>query len=89
MINKCLKTKTKNMKKLFLVLAIAGAVTACNNAADSTAEAKDSLDSTASERKEMIDSTAEQKKEAIDSTTEQKKEAIDSTAKKVDSAAKK
>ena len=52
------------MKKLFLVLAIAGAVTACNNAADSTAEAKDSLDSTASERKEMIDSTAEQKKEA-------------------------
>ncbi len=72
------------MKKLFLVFAIAGALTACNNAADSTAEAKDSIDSVASEKKEMVDSTAEAKKDVIDSTTEQKKEALD----KIDSASK-
>lgn len=90
--NKVLKQKTINMKKLFLVLAIAGALTACNNAADSTADAKDSLDSLASEKKEMIDSTSEEKKDVIDSTTEQKKEALDkmdSASKKADSAVNK
>ena len=65
------------MKKLFIVLAVAGAVTACNNSADNTAEKKDSIDSIASEKKEALDSTTQEKKEAIDSTTEQKKEALD------------
>lgn len=70
------------MKKLFLVLAITGSMVACNNAADSTAEAKDSIDSVASETKETIDSTAEQKMEAVDSTAEQAKDSLN----KVDSA---
>lgn len=65
------------MKKVLMGFMFAAVLTACNNAADSSAEAKDSLDSIAAEKKETIDSTAEQRKEAIDSTTEQKKEAID------------
>lgn len=73
------------MKRLLTILALAGALTACNNSADSTAEKKDSLDSVASEKKEMIDSSASEKKDVIDSTTKQKKEAID----RVDSAIKK
>lgn len=72
------------MKKLFLVFAIAGSVVACNNAADSTAEAKDSIDSVASETKEVIDSTAEHKMDVVDSTAEQAKDSLN----KIDSAKK-
>lgn len=80
------------MKKLFIVLAVAGALTACNNSANTTGNAKDSLDSVAKERKEMVDSTtnattntldssAKARKEMIDSTTKAKKEVLDSTKK--------
>ena len=69
------------MKKLFVVFAIAGALTACNNASDSAAATKDSIDSVAGEKKEAIDSVASEKKEAIDSTAEQKKEVVDSVTK--------
>ena len=65
------------MKRLFVIFALAGALTACNNSADTTGEMKDSLDSVASEKKEMVDSSAEQKKDNIDSTTEMKKDAVD------------
>lgn len=65
------------MKKFLAVFALAGTLVACNNASDSAADAKDSLDSIASERKEVIDSSAEARKDVIDSTTEQKKEAIE------------
>lgn len=51
---------------------------ACDNAADSEARAKDSLDSIANAKKDVIDSSAEQRKDIIDSTTENKKEVIDS-----------
>ncbi|MBO9684804.1 MAG: hypothetical protein J7502_19390 [Flavisolibacter sp.] len=70
------------MKRLLSIIVLAGALTACNNSADSTAEKKDSLDSLASERKEMIDSSADVRKDVIDSTTKHKKEALD----RVDSA---
>ena len=73
------------MKKLFLVFAIAASMVACNNEADSTADAKDSIDSAASETKDMIDSTAEQKMDNVDSLAEQKKDSLD----KIDSAANK
>jgi hypothetical protein len=65
------------MKKLFIILAVSGVLTACNNAADTTADQKDSIDSMATERKEAIDSSADQRKDVIDSTAEQKKEALD------------
>ena len=39
------------MKKFLAIIAIAGTLIACNNAADSTENAQDSLDSVAAERK--------------------------------------
>lgn len=65
------------MKRLFVILALAGSLAACNNSGDTTGEKKDSIDSMASEKKDMIDSTADQQKDKIDSSAEQKKEALD------------
>lgn len=70
--------KIKIMKKLFFVLVTAATITACDNAADSEARAKDSLDSIANAKKDVIDSSADTRKDIIDSTTEQKKEVLDS-----------
>jgi len=67
------------MKQLFVILALAGSLVACNNSADTTGEKKDSLDSIASEKKDVIDSTAEQRKDMVDSSTERKKEVLDKT----------
>ena len=64
------------MKKVLLIVAIAGAFAACNNASDSVQDKKDSIDSLASEKKETIDSSAEQRKAAVDSMTEKKKETL-------------
>jgi len=65
------------MKKLFIVLAAAGFLTACNNTADTTDNAKDSLDSIENAKKEAIDSSSKEQKQQIDSTTDAKKEALD------------
>ena len=72
------------MKKLLVVFAVAVSLAACNNAADSTADAKDSIDSVANEKIEAVDSTAEQKMDQIDSTAEQAKDSLN----KIDSAVK-
>jgi hypothetical protein len=72
------------MKKLFMVMAAAAFLTACNNSADTTENTKDSLDSVANVKTDVIDSTADQKIENIDSTTEAKKDAIDSVSNKKD-----
>jgi uncharacterized lipoprotein NlpE involved in copper resistance len=66
------------MKKFVAVLALAGSLAACNNAADSAGTKKDSLDSAAAETKDMIDSAAAARKDVVDSTTEAKKDRIDS-----------
>ena len=65
------------MKKILLIGLLAGGLTACNNASESTENKIDSIDSAASEQKEMIDSTAEQKMERVDSTAEVKKENLE------------
>lgn len=65
------------MKKLVMICALAGSLMACNNAGESTAEKKDSLDSIAGERKDVIDSAAEARKDRIDSVTERKKDSLD------------
>ena len=70
------------MKKVLLGFMIAATMVACNNAADSTENAKDSIDSAATEIKENIDSAADAKKDVIDSTAEMKKDAVDSLNKK-------
>jgi hypothetical protein len=80
------------MKKFLAIFVIAGTLVACNNDADSTENAKDSLDSVAAEKKDMIDSSAEERKDMIDSTTEMKKDAmdkLDSANRKMDSTIKK
>jgi len=65
------------MKKLFVLLFAAASLAACNNSAESTDNAKDSLDSIAREKKDNIDSSAEANKNKIDSLNEQKKENVD------------
>jgi len=65
------------MKRLFVILALAGSLAACNNSADTTGEKKDSIDSTARERKDMVDSNAQEQKDKIDSSAEKKKDALD------------
>jgi hypothetical protein len=67
------------MKKLVLIVIIAGTLVACNNAGESTSTAnkKDSLDSIANQKKDVIDSSSEAKKDKIDSTTARKKDSLD------------
>ena len=65
------------MKKLLIAFCVSVAFIACDNAADSEARKKDSLDSIANAKKDNIDSSAEQRKDVIDSATEKQKEAID------------
>jgi len=77
------------MKKLFLVFLTAGSLVACNNTANTTTDAKDSLDSVANAKKAMIDSSADVKKDKIDSSTEKMKDAVntqDSAMKGTDTA---
>lgn len=67
------------MKKLLLVLAIAGFATACNNDSESKDTKKDSLDkidSAAREKKENIDSAADKMKDKVDSLADKKKDSI-------------
>ncbi len=67
------------MKKFLFIFAIAGSLAACNDAANSVDDTKDSLDSVASEKKDMVDSMADNRKDMIDSTMDAKKEMVDST----------
>jgi hypothetical protein len=69
------------MKKLFLLLTVAGFLTACNNSASTTDNKKDSIDSSASVKKDVVDSSASAKKDAIDSNAKAKKEMVDSLKK--------
>ena len=71
------------MKKLLLIGLLTGSLVACNNAADSTGEAKDSIDSALNEQKEMVDSIADERKETIDTIKDRKIDSLD----QVDSAA--
>jgi hypothetical protein len=64
------------MKKLIFSLALATLFIACDNAANTDSDAKDSLDSIANAKKEKIDSSAEVRKEVIDSTTERQKDIL-------------
>ena len=72
------------MKKFFGILAIAGVLVACNNAADTEKRTKDSLDSVENAKKSMIDSTADKAKDSVEQNIEAKKEVVDSINKTVD-----
>ena len=65
------------MKKLLLIGAITASLVACNNAADNTGEAKDSIDSALTEQKEKVDSIADERKETIDTIKDRKIDSLD------------
>lgn len=65
------------MKKIFAVLFVAASLVACDNAANTTGEKKDSLDSVGGAKKEAIDSMSEMRKDMVDSTTEKQKDMMD------------
>ena len=72
------------MKKVLMVIAIAGFMASCNNAADTEARTKDSLDSIGKLQKESVENAADTAKKNIDSTTEAQKNRVDSMNKGVD-----
>jgi ABC-type uncharacterized transport system auxiliary subunit len=69
------------MKKVFLVLAIASGLAACNNSGDAKDNSKDSLDSIAAAHKKNIDSTTKASKQILDSTSKELKKNVDSNIK--------
>ena len=65
------------MKKILLVLAVAGSLVACDNAADTAQKTKDSLDSVTKLQKESVENAAEDAKENLDSTSNAVKDSVD------------
>lgn len=65
------------MKKILLVLAVAGSLVACDNAADSAQQTKDSLDSVTKLQKESVEDAAKDAKENLDSTANAVKDSVD------------
>ena len=65
------------MKKLFLVFLVAGSLVACDNAANTADNAKDSLYSVTKLQKESVDEAAKDAKENLDSTSDAVKDSVD------------
>jgi hypothetical protein len=76
--------KPIQMKKLFIVLAVAGSLVACNNAADPAARAKDSLDSVTNLQKESVENAAQDAKENLDSTKDAVKDSVDAAVERTE-----
>lgn len=72
------------MKKFLAILIIAGSLTACNDAANSTDNKMDSIDSAASEVKDRLETTGagenaiDSANDIIDSSAEAKKDSVGS-----------
>lgn len=76
------------MKKVLMVVAVAGFLASCNNAADSEARAKDSLDSVAKAQKSMVNDQADKSKDSIEQTKDAQKNMVDSMHNGMDSTNK-
>ncbi len=76
------------MKKVFMVLAVAGFLVSCDNAANSEARTKDSLDSVEKAQKAMVNDQADKSKDSIDQKTDAQKDMVDSMHKGVDTTNK-
>ena len=74
------------MKKVLMVVAVAGFMASCNNAADSEARTKDSLDSVTKATTNAIDSSADKAVEKVENLNDSTKNLLDSTNKVKDSA---
>ena len=65
------------MKKFLGIFAISGMLVACNNAADSTDNTKDSLDSVEKAAKDTIENVSDRAKDSVDATMDAAKDAVD------------
>jgi len=71
------------MKKFLAILLVAGSLVACNDSANGSENATDSIDSAASDVKDRLDQTnasdnaIDSAKDKIDSSAEAKKDSID------------
>lgn len=74
------------MKKVFAVLAIAGFVASCNNAADTEKRTNDSLDSVKKATTNMIDSTKDKSIDSVNQTINAQKDMNDSMHKGTDTS---
>ena len=61
-----------------MLLAVAGFVVSCDNAADTEKRTKDSLDSVEKAKKEMVNENADRAKDSIDQTIDAQKNMVDS-----------
>lgn len=77
------------MKKVLAVLAIAGFMASCNNAADTEKRTKDSIDSVAKLQKESVSNAADTAKKNIDQMADSAKKQVDSTHKAIADTTKK
>lgn len=76
------------MKKVLMVVAVAGFMASCNNAADTEARLKDSLDSIGKLQKESVENAADTAKKNIEETIDAKKDMVDSMNKGTDTTNK-
>lgn len=76
------------MKKVFMLLAVAGFLVSCDNAADAEKKTKDSLDSVENAKKNVIDSTSDKAKDSVTQTIDAQKDLADSLNKGADTTKK-
>lgn len=76
------------MKKVFMVLAVAGFLVSCDNAGSTADRMKDSLDSVEKVQKAMVNDQADKSKDSIDQTKDAQKDMVDSMNKGVDTTNK-
>jgi cell division protein FtsX len=76
------------MKKVLMVVAVAGFLVSCDNAADSAARTKDSLDSVTKLQKESVENASDTAQKNLDQMNEAKKDMVDSLNKGADTTNK-
>ncbi len=76
------------MKKVLMLAVVAGFLASCDNAGDSAARAKDSLDSVTKLQKESVEDAADTAKKNLDQMNEAKKDMVDTMNKMMDTTNK-
>lgn len=67
------------MKKFLGILAIAGALVACNNSSDTTSDKKDSIQNQADSAKKAVENQADTTQKMIQNNADTAKKMVDST----------
>ena len=71
------------MKKMILIVAVAGFFASCSNSGDAAKQVKDSLDSVTKLKKESIDNSANKAKDTIEKANDSIKKRIDTSGKRI------